>query len=124
MRQEDYLIREISKISEFLLALIGKLQKQQITKQDLDVSFKEKTGISFEALLHATDDELLQLLTRNKAFNVQNIELLADFLGAQHELLHKIKAIELYSLCEQLDRTFSLNRDYKLNILKSTIQQA
>lgn len=121
MNREDYLIREISKISEFLLALIGKRQKQEITKEDLDVSFEEETGISFYAILKTSDAELRKLLESNKAFNTQNIELLADFLAEQEEIHYKIKAIELYNLCEQMDRTFSLNRDYKLSILKQAI---
>lgn len=121
MRQEDYILREISKIGDFILALLGKFEQEWPT-QAIQNEFLDFTGISFDQILQTPAAELPDLLEYNKGFNNVNIERLADLFSEMPEKDAKIKALELYQIASEMDRSFSITREAKVAMLQQELE--
>jgi hypothetical protein len=136
MEQEDYLLREIGKIGLLLRAIIGILTNN---KENLSLTIGNHFDKTKEILLNETGFDLAEFLTLDetssnkyllqfKGINPENIELLAEVLaqfGRNEQSDNKKsflkKAIQLYALCEKTDKTFSFDRERKMNELKNAI---
>lgn len=120
MRQEDYLLREISKIGDFILALMGKLEEKRPI-QAIKNEFLDFTGISLEEILQTPAAKLPDLLSYQKGFNNVNMERLADLFSEMPEKNAKLKGLQLYQISSEMDRSFSMNREAKIALLKQSL---
>jgi hypothetical protein len=136
MEQKDYLLREIEKIGLMLRMIISKLRlKGDNTAITLKTQFEEanelmlqEAGFDMEEFLKIDINEVEQYLSKFAGFRAANIELLADILkemGVSAEpKLAKIlfeKSLRLYQICNALDKTFSFERENKINEIKESL---
>lgn len=136
MEQKDYLQREIEKIGVVLRAILnwlkGKAINEAITIEKRFEETKEKlfTEINFDVggFIQMNDEESRIYLSNFKGFDHQNIELLADIiydLGLNQNLnfqkVYLVKALQLYELCSVIDKTFSVDREAKIESIRSKI---
>lgn len=121
MNREDYILREISKMGDFILGLMGKLQQK---KPVIEVKneFLELTGISIDEVLTTSAAKLPDLLNYNKGFNHENIERLGDLLAELPGQNAKVRALELYQLATEMDRSYSMQREAKVAHLKKNLK--
>lgn len=129
MEQKDYFLREIEKIGLVLRAifnhLIGKNEDLSITiNPQFDITTEQlfgEIGFDFNHYISLDEDASEAYLIGFDGMNSDNLELLADItyqLGLnapsdkQNVLFHK--ALHLYQFCEQLDKTYSFERERKI----------
>ncbi len=121
MRQEDFIIREIQRLGDFILALMGKLKRKEVQQQDLNDLIQKKFPLSLEEILLTPKENFKDVFTKECGFNISNIEHLADLLSMLDEESAKVKALELLLYCNETDRTFSIIRDAKIQDLQASI---
>lgn len=127
MRQEDYIIREIQKIGDLLLALMGKLQKK---KDIAEVSnelqeLEDVTELSLDKILLMEPGTMIDKLQQISIFNNQNLELFAKALYEMHGVLDPLKkdlalerALFILAYLDEKEQTFSMERDQLANQIK------
>jgi hypothetical protein len=130
MEQKDYLLREIEKIGLLLRMLIDKLtHKGDNVAITIDSQFEEtkelmlqEIGFDVDLFLRVNITEVENYIAKFTGFRATNIELLADVIkemGMRVEpAMTKIyleKALKLYKICNSLDKTFSFERENKIN---------
>lgn len=121
MEQKDYILREIEKINVLLRYLLGKVISSDESEttfniEKLNTELGDATGINLKRLAKISPDALILELSANKAFNLENMELLADLLyqitlreeGKKKILLKQ--ALELYRYIDKTGSTYSLER--------------
>ncbi|MCX6245733.1 MAG: hypothetical protein NTU98_13645 [Bacteroidetes bacterium] len=136
MEQKDYLMREIEKIGVLLWAIIDSLINN---KENLSLTVETHFEKTKEILLNEIGFDLDEFLTfeetasdvyllQFKGMNSGNIELLAEVLAqfgrneqSENKRLFFKKALQLYALCERRDKTFSFDRERKINELKNSL---
>ncbi len=133
MQQRDLILREIEKIGVVVRAIISKMRGKEIESVTQDNAFvhhsaflKEELQFDIDYLLHSTMDDLKIELNYNKGFNSENIELMGDLLSelssispAEDEVLLQKRALDLYGLAVSMDKSFSFEREQKIDILKN-----
>ncbi|MFB6320712.1 hypothetical protein [Saccharicrinis sp. FJH54] len=127
MRQEDYILREIHKIGELLLAIIGKLQKKQDVAQinnELD-ELTSLTDLSVDELLQLEPGKMVQVLEKLESFNIRNMELFAQTLFEMHGYFDKNRAnmmleraLFILEYLEEREKTFSMSRQDLIAAIK------
>lgn len=136
MEQKDYLLREIEKIGMVLQAILRSLTgKGGNSAISLDNGFEATS----ELLLSDTEFDLPHFITLNesdsgdyiarfKGMNTGNLELLAEILvqmgtnkQADKKDVFLKKALLLYKLGECIDKTYSFERERKINGIKSIL---
>lgn len=136
MRQEDYLLREIHKISELLLGLMGKLvKKKQETIIDTEKEFGDILASEVEKLSKFYDlssEEIIQVYKDNSSLNSDNFELLGNLLFemgiyAKEEDRNKAanylqRAIAIYDYIDNEGDTFSFMRNSKKTEAEELLQ--
>ena len=124
MERRDYLLREIEKIGVLMRALRQKLfggekENFSVTPEGRIANLKEMllsdTNLDLEKLLSLDQKKTQAYLSELSGFNVSNIELLAETLaeiGFEHQSAPFLaKALQLFEICNQLDRTWSPERE-------------
>jgi len=86
----------------------------------------KEVGIDIDKFLSFDESEIKQYMSQFDGFNVSNIEYLADILnelGMDSSITKEYlkKALKLYELCNSLDKTFSFERERKIDELKNTL---
>jgi len=125
MEQKDYILREIEKISVLLRYLLGKIVPSDksetiFTKEQLNRELAEELGIDLNELTKITPEAFIAELSRNEAFNLGNMELLADLFvqAALNKMSNKIisltHALELYQYIDKTGSTYSFERATKI----------
>jgi hypothetical protein len=133
MEQRDYLLREIEKIGMIMSAI---RQKVFGGKDNLSITIEQEMGVLKGMLLNDANldfDKLMNLdqrgtdeyLSNLNGFSVENIELLAETisdLGHKHDSTILLeKSLQLFEICNLRDRTFSLEREIKINRIKDIL---
>lgn len=133
MEQKDYILREIEKIGTLLIYLIEKFKKSNTQLENdenivlVNTELVEKSGINIENLLTIKEENFDKIISLNKGFNFENIELLADLLftiGNEENTIKKTylnKALELYNYINTKTKTFSFDREEKMNTIKNLL---
>lgn len=134
MEQRDYLLREIEKIGGLLRMIFNKIthkdENNAITSerklQDSKEMLLKEVGIDIDKFLSFDESEIKQYISQFDGFNVSNIEYLADILnelGMDSSITkgYLKKALKLYELCNSLDKTFSFERERKIDELKNIL---
>lgn len=110
----------------------GKAINEAITIEKRFEETKEKlfTEINFDVggFIRMNEEESQMYLSNFKGFDHQNIELLADIiydLGLNQNLnfqnVYLVKALQLYELCSVIDKTFSVDREAKIESIRGKI---
>jgi len=137
MEQKDYFLREIEKIGSLLKAIISKNSRNKDeTSIKIDNQFDETKNelidsFNFNLLefINMNNDEAISYLENKTGFNLVNIELLSRILeelglndnsDRKYALLKKSLLIIEY--CKSKDKTFSFEREEKIQRLNSSIQ--
>jgi hypothetical protein len=137
VEQKDYLLREIEKIGQMLrmiLERIGRRKEKETTtfadhEQEVNGWLKEETGFELEEFMNLQGEQEAQYLKGLKGFNSPNLELLADVLmalgtddrgSAGPDYLYGAK--KLYAACEKLERSYSMERQEKMNQLDNLLE--
>ncbi len=131
MERRDYLLREIEKIGVLMRALRQKLfggEKENFSvapewqMANLKEMLLSDTNLDLDKLLSLDQQNTQTYLSELSGFNVTNIELLAETLAEigfeHHSTPFLAKALQLYEICNRLDKTWSPERE--LNIRKIT----
>ena len=133
MEQKDYILREIEKISTLLMYLIGKfipaksIEEQQLTEELINKELKERYGNDLDYILSLEETDFEIILTQNKGFNFENLELLADLLFTignddfESKTNYLKKALELYEYIDKKSKTFSFERISKIEEIKKLL---
>ena len=136
MEQSDYILREIQKIGEMLLKIRKKIDGAEITNsqpfdfqlEEVKSLLKDTLGLNLDEFLLLTERDTKMYVAGHKSFNINNTELLGDFCKTMGEKtvniksqLYLKKALELFELCNSLDRTYSIDREYKISSLKNIL---
>ena len=119
MRQEDYILREIQKISILLMGLLGKLiQHDELGNIEKEWrELQDVTHLSLDDLLRVEPLEMVKALIRNNGFNTNNLEIFAQSLyemrylytDNQKEMLLK-RALFILEYIEVEEKTYSFDR--------------
>ena len=138
MQQKDYLLREIEKIGLLLKMIFNKIAgKEESYALKAENQFEEEkelllheTGFNIDLFLLIEESGIEHYISGFDGIRGSNIELLADILKAMGEKSDSAKtkeylkrALKLYELCNSLDKTFSFDRENKINEIKSTLKQ-
>ena len=136
MEQRDYLLREIEKIGAIISAI---RQKIFGGKGNLAISLKHQIEIAKEKLLSEANFDIDKFLNLNSeesdkyiisfdGFNIENIEILADCFSefgfsdnCDNSKKYLGKALQLYNLCNTKSKTYSFERETKINAIKNTL---
>ncbi|MFH0999827.1 MAG: hypothetical protein V1783_03210 [Bacteroidota bacterium] len=136
MERKDYLMREIEKIALLLQSLLNFLTGN---KENLAVSIenkfeetcellKQETGFDFEKFLALQGSSNKEYIKNFKGINPENLELLAEILFqmGQKQNFNKQrvlfeKALLLFELCNQTDKTYSISRESKITQIKNAL---
>jgi hypothetical protein len=136
MEQKDYLMREIEKLAILLRAILDDLINK---KEDFSLTIENHFEKTKELLLNETGFDLDKFLTMDEAsssiylrqfkgINPGNIELLAEVMAqfgrneqSDNKRLFSEKALQLYRLCDRTDKTFSFDREKKIEEIKNDL---
>jgi hypothetical protein len=136
MEKRDYLMREIEKIGMVLQAILNRLTgKGGNSAITLESSFEATR----ELLLNETDFDLTlflamdqpasrDYLARFQGMNTTNLEQLAEILfqlgineQADKKSVFLSKSIQLFELSENIDKTYSIERESRIREIKSAL---
>ncbi|PKP27231.1 MAG: hypothetical protein CVU06_02935 [Bacteroidetes bacterium HGW-Bacteroidetes-22] len=136
MEQKDFILREIEKIGMIISAIrqkfFGEKQDQSVPIEKQLVDLKEmlvcKANFDLDKFMSLNIEGSNEYISSFKGFSVENIEYLADCIseiccrdsdGGSKKYLEK--TLELYELCNLKSRTYSLEREMKIETIKNTL---
>ncbi|MCB8994321.1 MAG: hypothetical protein H6538_01800 [Bacteroidales bacterium] len=137
MEKRDYLIREIEKIGLMLNMLINGFRKEGEVQQafvenpfeDIHKTLLSEAGFDMPLFISMDNKACGEYLSRFAGLNGINLELLADLLKGMGETLsppanlHYLqKSVLIYEMCIRNDKTFSIERDIKINQIKEVLK--
>lgn len=131
MEQKDYLLREIEKIGVLMRALRQKLlggEKENFSiapewqMADLKEMLLDNANLDLDKLMGMDQGNTQGYLSELSGFNVPNIELLAETLAeigfGHHSAPFLVKALQLFEICNRLDKTWSPDRERNIRKIK------
>lgn len=136
MEQKDYMLREIEKIGKIISAIRRKLfggndNPEIITEQEkteLNVMLLEEINFDLEKFLNLDFDESIEYLNSFEGFNTENIESLAELISqiafadkSEQSKKNLGKALQLYELVILQSKTFSFDREMKIQMIKNSL---
>ena len=136
MQQKDYLLREIEKIGLLLKMVFNKIAgKEENYALTVEKQFEEEkelllheTGFNIDVFLLIEESGIEQYISEFDGIRGSNIELLADILKAMGDKTDSAKtkeylkrALRLYELCNSIDKTFSFDRERKINEINNAL---
>ncbi len=136
MEQKDYLLKEIEKIGLLLRAILNKLKLNTdngaITLENQFDQEKElllnEIGFNIDEFALLNDSDIEQYLSKFEGIRGINLELLADVLRevgfkAENNMTNAYfeKSLKLYELCNFLDKTYSFEREGKIEELRNIL---
>ena len=137
MEQKDYLLREIEKIGLILSSIRQKfLGKKDNLAINLEKHVNEAKGMLLQEInfdldkfLLLNNEELNIYLSKFEGFNMDNIEHLAEFISqlgfvdkSESSKEYLEKALQLYELCNLKSKTYSLEREKKISMIRNALQ--
>lgn len=137
MQQRDLILREIEKIGVVVRAIISKMRGKEMDVREQEQAYvhhssylKDQLQFDIDYLLHSDMELLKGELTYDKGFTAENIELMGDMLSelsaispAEDEILLQKRALDLYGLAVSMDKSFSFEREQKIDALKNKSEE-
>ena len=134
MPKEDYLLKYLEKLSRVIAAMIG-LREKGFPDDSIKLAeetYKELLDLDIDKLLKMPVSEFSVLL-KTTGYSAKYLEALAElttelansFMILKNEQAQNIytKALEIYSLLNEKDKTFSFERETKISKLKELINK-
>lgn len=136
MEKRDYLLQEIEKIGILLRMILNKITlRGENNAISLENQFEEEKellineiGFNIDEFLSLETSEIEDYLSKFSGVRGSNIELLADVLkeiGMKGEnkmsKAYLKKALKLYEQCNSLDKTYSFDRESKIEEIKNIL---
>jgi hypothetical protein len=134
MPREDLLLKQISQLGFVLKRMIEMLTSSKSgaelteTMTAVEVKLKEELGFDINAIKEVPSENMVEFLLENPNFNPENLELFAVFLEkwANENDADKTgfyeKALQVYLYINQKTATFSIERNAKIELIKSHLQ--
>ncbi len=137
MEQKDYILREIEKIGKILNAIRykifggnGKLAINiEKEVEDAKGMLLNELNFDLDKFLLLESKESNEYLISVEGFNVENIELLAEFTSqigftdnSEESRKYLLKSIQLYELSNLKSKTFSFEREEKIQTIKKLLE--
>jgi hypothetical protein len=131
MEQKDYILREIEKIGQMLMGIMGKLRRKKNRKEyhaGLTIAnqeFADETGLSFDMLARMDPASLDAFFANHPELNIPNQELLAELLTdigneiSDEPEIYFRQALNILERIDRVERTFSMERSGRVEFLKS-----
>lgn len=135
MEQKDFILREIEKIGMIISAIrqkfFGEKQDQSVPIEEQIIDLKEmlvsKANFDLDQFMSLNIDDANEYISSFKGFSVGNIEQLADCISeicrSDNKSVSKKYidiALQLYELCNLKSRTYSLERETKIETIRNT----
>jgi len=126
MAVEDWLMREVRKLTEMLLTLLSKatgitLDTPDEVSQVIKDRLEKELGWDLDDLLKKDDDTIITILKNNK-FNAKHLELFADLLAVLYfkneenkDLLKR--AVSIYIYVQETSKIYSIALNQKIQKL-------
>ena len=136
MQKEDFLMREIEKMGLVLRAILnGLMGKREDLALKQDIQFAQtremllnETGFDFNLFLSMEAAASAGYIAQFRGINTENLELLARItyqsglkLKQPEKRLFLEKALHLYDLCNQKDKTFSFERENSIRMFREEL---
>lgn len=136
MEQKDYLQREIEKIGIVLRAIFNFLSGKPLYEdfsfekrfEETKEKFLNELNFDVNAFIQMNETDSQAYISQFKGFNHENIELLADIIhqfgidcNGEEQKIYYSKSLQLYKLCSFVDKTFSIQREAKMDDLKKQL---
>lgn len=137
MEQKDYILREIEKMA----AILGAIRQKLFGGSDnlslsVEKQFEETKGMllndagfDLEKFMSLDKAEGNAYLSGIKGLSVENIELLAECVAGLGSCgksdtfrLYYEKALQLYDYCNDISKTFSFEREERIEAIRKTLQ--
>jgi hypothetical protein len=130
------LLREIEKIAIMLRYILGKLTgNKENSAISVERQFEETNELLFkeinfdlDSFLKQNESDSKEYISHLKGNSSENLELLADViyhlgLNAKREyrIVYLEKALQVYEFCNLTDKTYSLDREARINKIKLLI---
>jgi hypothetical protein len=136
MEQRDYLLREIEKIGLLLRALISRLIGFTNSSDDTSRQIMEtkelllsETNFDVDSFLRMDETETKKYLSSFNGLNVENMELLAEFLVVQSNSANGLdrkkllkKALNILVFCRETDKTFNMERETRIENIENSLR--
>jgi hypothetical protein len=124
MVQRDYILREIQKFGTILSAvrqmLFGGNENLAITLENQVETVQEmllnELNFDLDKYLNLNSEKSNEYICTFDGFSVENIEILADSIS---KIGLNERALQLYELCNLRSKTYSFERETKINAIKS-----
>lgn len=125
MRKRDIVEEEVQQLNQFLKRLISKILGQEpiAALEIVATDFKQYFAVDFDSFLNYTPEQLQDFIKTHKVTQ-QHLETMASLLEdfykqntSEKKYIHK--AIALLEAADYSTKSFSLERHYKKNQLKS-----
>ena len=139
MEQRDYLLRQIQLMTQAIVTLIRRLTglkedssgSEEEIQQATNEMLSEQLGMELDDILNIPLVELTDKIVNKNGIHLDNLDLFAEviFLNAEaciekekrEQLL--LMALELFSYTDRVSATFSIDRQAKINTIKSLLDQ-
>ena len=136
MEQKDYLMREIEKIGLLLRSILGSLTNKN---ENLSIEITNPFAQTKELLINEINFDLEKFLILDESatkeylsnftgINSSNLDLLAEIVfqfgiseQSDKKRIFLEKALQLYELCSNTDKTFSSARERRINEIKNML---
>jgi len=134
MERRDYIVDEIQKFGQMVMALLGKLVKKRKSQQYdfnlsmADLEFESETGFSLKMLIEMDSKSLNAFLDKHYELNPENVELLADVLieisddPGINTRMSLARAMELLKIIDERSKTYSAERAGKMAFIHDKIE--
>lgn len=137
MGQEDYILREIQKISIMLLGILGKLKRMRgddekisdETFKKMIEEFEEEARLNLPEILALDKDDLKNELQEKLGFDSKNQELLADllmeitFVNDINNQNYIKKALDIYIVVDKSSKVYDPVRIEKMENCRQILRE-
>lgn len=137
MEQRDYLLREINQLGKVLGKMIAgllRLKQGDVAMQGVEVvnqSLKSEIDLDLDLLMTVEPDRLIGFLIKDKGFNEDNLDKLAEILfmiaGDMTEdnpvrNSYYERCLVIYEYLDKTQQIYSFDRYLKLEQIKTNLQ--
>ncbi|MEL7020377.1 MAG: hypothetical protein AAGK47_02100 [Bacteroidota bacterium] len=132
MLQKDYFLRLTAEIARVIAAVAGKNVDEAL--EYFNAEYETWLNMSWEALDAIPTDKFVETLVEEKGIAVNRLELLAEMLAKEGELLHHAKrfvesrvqlqkSLLLFDYVDREQQTFDLGRVGKLREIRRMLEE-
>jgi hypothetical protein len=133
MEREDYLMKQINQLgrvlSKIFVTILNLKNNGKLTNglEVIDQSLKTEVDFDLEKIISLPDEDFIRIITKDRKFNTENLEKLAEllFVTAKNSCSEKTilkKCLVIYNFIEIDSKTFSIGRQNKMNEINKLLR--